>query len=144
MDLASLEQEYMLHVAGASRDPTTLTASLLEPDSKSTTGPAISLWKEADSCAHVDLRGLFDLSDKNWTIPLADELRQYGTHNNIVMQAQNAVGVYDDRAQTGESDACRFKAFGKGQWGSRQGKDATFFIFIAPHFSLVDRVACVA
>ena len=62
MDLARLEVEYMAHVAGMPA-PSNVA---LPPSLASETSPdglAISVWKEADSCAHVDLRGLFDLTE---------------------------------------------------------------------------------
>jgi len=42
-------------------------------------------------------------------------LKVYGTHNNIIMKG-GGVGVYDDVAQTGPEDECRYKAFGEGQF----------------------------
>ena len=62
MDLATLEAEYLSHVAGASRDrlpPVELPPQVALPPVDS----AVSVWNQAATTAHVDLRGLFDLPD---------------------------------------------------------------------------------
>ena len=66
MDLAQLEQEYMTHVAGVA-GAMKLPDSLLDVpqliNAEAPKGPAVSVWMEAAPNAHVDLRGLFDISD---------------------------------------------------------------------------------
>jgi len=59
--------------------------------------------------------GVFDLSDPTQEYIIRDELRQYGSHNNIIMLAFS-VGVYDDQQNVGRDSSCRFKAFGQGQF----------------------------
>ena len=65
MDLALLEAEYAALVVGAAREHLQ-SAQLPLPLSAQT----VSVWSEASSCAHVDLRGLLDLSEEGQA-PLA-------------------------------------------------------------------------
>ena len=76
--------------------------------------------------------GLYDLNKD----AIREDLRQYGTANNIIMEGYG-IGVLDDRANEPaeigpDAASCAFKAFGEGQFKGTTTESVTHGISCSP------------